>query len=255
MPLAIACSSSRRRGSATRSCRSRCSRPWVRPASPRRSMSSHRRGVGRCMRECAASVASSTVRRRTDSSFCANGARSASRCARSVTRTPTCCRTRGSRRSFPGSRAYPERIGYSGEARYGLLTRCAQARPAGDAATRHALCSAGHAARRAGRRAAGAGARPRRTESRRRDATRSVFRANGRSQSCVPAPNSARPNAGPPNISRRWRSALRATAMRSGSWARPTTRRWPRRSCKRWGRLRRRCAISPGAPILARRSI
>ncbi len=47
-------------------------------------------------------------------------------------------------------------------------------------------------------------------ESRRRRCERSICRATGRSRSCVPAPSSARRSAGPPSISRRWRSALAA---------------------------------------------
>ena len=50
------------------------------------------------------------------------------------------------------------------------------------------------------------------------------------------------------------RRLRRATAMRSGSWARPTTRRWQQRSSRRCGDARCRCAISPDAPTSARRS-
>ena len=66
-------------------------------------------------------------------------------------------------------------------------------------------------------------ARPRRSERRPRQSAPSALARIARWRSCVPAPSTARPSAGRPSISLRWRGASSIRGTRSGCSARPTT--------------------------------
>ena len=108
-----------------------------------------------------------------------------------------------------------------------IADRCAPARPARHAAARHALRCA-----RQPRRRTGGASRRRRCSSPTQPTSRAAMRAldldraNDRSQSCAPAPSSGPAKRWPAEHFADARTApRRATAMRSGSWARPTTRR------------------------------
>ena len=222
----------------------------------RSSTCSRRRGARRSTRACAAS------RRIIENPFGhgklalrARRTAGARAVARAATRARSCCPTRGSRRSIPWLARIPRRIGYVGEARWGLLTDARSARPQGAAAAGHRYAALAGAPGALIPMPPRAGARARRGKPRRGDA-RAAADARDRPVAILcpgaeygpakrwPAEHFADAGAAVPR--RRLCGLDRRLAQRHARRGRAdqAARRRPRR-----------CATSPAAPTSARRSI